>query len=226
MRRLAERTDLLENDRTEATRAAVAYERARIARELHDLVAHSMAVIVLQSQAAERVLDGDPAATRRALGAIEKTGRQGLVELRRMLDVLLVEEAESVDPRPGLDQLEELADRVRHAGLTVRVAVHGDARPLEPGMDLSAYRIVQEALTNVLKHAGRAATAVDVTYHRGSVELCVTDDGAATMSAPSGQGRGLIGMRERALLFGGSLEAGPAPTGGFRVRAVLPTVAS
>ena len=226
MRELAEEADALVRDRDEATRAAVVYERARIARELHDLVAHAMAIIVLQAQAGGRVLDGDVEAARRAFADIESTGREGLTELRRLLDILLVEvPPEDVDPRPGLEQVERLAQRVRDAGLPVELSVSGDPRPLPAGVDISAYRIVQEALTNTLKHAGRASASVGVSYRPGEVELSICDDGAAGPREPwrDAPGHGLIGMRERARLFGGSLDAGPSPTGGFRVRAVLPT---
>ena len=226
---LTEEAEALARDRDEATRAAVAYERARIARELHDLVAHSMAVIVLQAQAGSRVLEDDVEAARRAFGAIEASGREGLNELRRLLDILVVDPTPDViDPRPGVDQVERLAERVREAGLPVVLDVTGDPRPLPPGVDVSAYRIVQEALTNILKHAGRATARVAVAYRPGEVELSISDDGTATTergAQQSSPGRGLIGMRERAHLFGGSLEAGPAPTGGFRVRAVLSTEA-
>ena len=226
MRELAEEADALVRDRDEATRAAVVYERARIARELHDLVAHAMAIIVLQAQAGGRVLDGDVEAARRAFTDIESTGREGLTELRRLLDILLVEvPPEDVDPRPGLEQVERLAQRVRDAGLPVELSVSGDPRPLPAGVDISAYRIVQEALTNTLKHAGRASASVGVSYRPGEVELSIRDDGAAGPGEPwrDTPGHGLIGMRERARLFGGSLDAGPSPTGGFQVRAVLPT---
>jgi signal transduction histidine kinase len=226
MRELAEEAEALVRDRDQATRAAVAYERARIARELHDLVAHAMAIIVLQAQAGGRVLDGDLEAARRAFADIEATGREGLTELRRLLDVLLVDlPDDELDPRPGLEQVERLAQRVRDAGLPVELSVTGEPRALPPGVDISAYRIVQEALTNTLKHAGRASASVGVAYRPGEVELSICDDGTAVPGArvPEGTGHGLIGMRERARLFGGSLDAGPSPTGGFHVRAVLPT---
>jgi signal transduction histidine kinase len=222
--RLAARADALAREQEQAARAAVTEERARIARELHDLVAHALAVVVLQAQAAGRVLDTDPEAARRALQAVETTGREGLVELRRMLDVLVVDVApEDIDPHPGLDQLESLAERVRDAGVPVTLRVEGEPRPLPVGVDLSAYRIVQEALTNVLKHGGSAASAtVGVHYRAGRIELDVTDDGDDT-AGPTGSGRGLINMRERAQLFGGSFRAGPLPQRGFAVWAVLPT---
>ena len=203
----------LERDREEATRAAVAYERARIARELHDLVAHSMAVIVLQAQAANRVLPEDVAAAQRSLAAIESVGRAGMDELRRLLDVLLVE-TEGLEPgaRPSLDQLDDLVAQVRSAGLEVTVDVDGTPGPLPPGLDLSAYRIVQEALTNALKHGGRARTSVRVGYGAETLTIRVSNPAARTPAAQDhGIGHGLISMRERAALYGGELEAGPGP---------------
>ena len=214
----------LERDREEASRAAVAYERARIARELHDLVAHSMAVIVLQAQAAHRVLPGDVAAARRSLAAIESVGRAGMDELRRLLDVLLVD-AEGVEPgaRPSLDQLDDLVDQVRSAGLEVTVEVDGTPGPLPPGLDLSAYRIVQEALTNALKHGGRAPTSVRVGYGAETLTIRVSNPAAQAPAGPDPRvGHGLISMRERAALYGGALEAGPGPEGDFVVHATLP----
>jgi signal transduction histidine kinase len=214
----------LERDREEASRAAVAYERARIARELHDLVAHSMAVIVLQAQASQRVLPGDVAAAQRSLAAIESVGRAGMDELRRLLDVLLVE-AEGVEPgaRPSLERLDDLVEQVRSAGLGVRVEVDGTPGPLPPGLDLSAYRIVQEALTNALKHGGRSPTSVRVAYGAETLSIRVSNP---AVRAPAVQeqriGHGLISMRERAALYGGELEAGPDPEGDFVVHATLP----
>ena len=226
---LASRAEALERDREEATRAAVTHERARIARELHDLVAHSLAVIVLQAQAADRVMASDVESARRALAAIDATGRAGLGELRRMLDLLLVEVGpDELEPRPSLDHLDHLVDRVRHAGLAVSVSVTGERRALPAGVDLSAYRIVQEALTNTLKHSGGTTAEVGVAYRADEVELTITDAGrldSVPQPVAAGTERGLIGMRERAHLYGGSVEAGPAPSGGFRVRALLPTVA-
>jgi signal transduction histidine kinase len=214
----------LERDREEASRAAVAYERARIARELHDLVAHSMAVIVLQAQAAQRVLPGDVAAAQRSLSAIESVGRAGMDELRRLLDVLLVE-VEGVEPgaRPSLERLDELVQQVRSAGLDVTVDVDGTPTPLPPGLDVSAYRIVQEALTNALKHGDRQPTTVRVGYGTETLTIRVSNP-ASRAPADAGRriGHGLISMRERASLYGGALEAGPDPAGEFVVHATLP----
>ena len=222
--RLSDRAAELERDQAAAARRAVDLERARIAIELHDLVAHSMAVIVLQAQAGRRVVDTDPTATDGALAAIESTGRGSMAELRRLLDVLHLDgETDDLDPRPGLASLPVLAERVGGAGMPVTVAVEGCARPLPAGVDLSAYRIVQEALTNALRHAGRATASVGVTYGPDTIELRISDDGTGTTDGQTGGGHGLAGMRERVRLFGGTLEAGPGPTGGFCVRAVLPT---
>ena len=228
---LTERTEAAEHDRQVAARAAVAHERARIARELHDLVAHSLAVIVLQAQAADRVLDTDLASARRALEAIDTTGRVGLEELRRLLDLLVDQsDDDDLEPRPGLQRLDHLVETVRDAGLAVSVTVEGESRPLSPGVDLSAYRIVQEALTNTLKHAGRPASAtVGLTYRPDAVDIRVVDSGTPETRPPGSDlrpGHGLIGMRERAALFGGQIEAGPLADGGFGVKATLPTGAT
>ena len=218
----------LERDREEAGRAAAAYERARIARELHDLVAHSMAVIVLQAQAGQRVLPADIDAAARALSSIESMGREGMTELRRLLDVLHVHADESVENRqPSLAHLDDLVDQVRAAGLEVSVYVAGQPCALPPGLDLSAYRIVQEALTNALKHGARAPASVRVGYGAEVLSLTITNPIAAQAGAGDSRiGQGLIGMRERAALYGGELEAGERSHGEFRVHATLPLVVS
>ena len=215
----------LERDREEASRAAVTYERARIARELHDLVAHSMAVIVLQAQASQRVLPDNVEAARRSLAAIESVGRAGMDELRRLLDVLLVDAEGGVEPeaRPSLDRLDDLVEQVRSAGLEVTVDIDGTPGPLPPGLDLSAYRIVQEALTNALKHGGRAPTSVRVGYGAETLAIRVRNPAAPAPAAGERRvGHGLISMRERAALYGGVLVAGPDPDGDFVVDATLP----
>ena len=222
---LREHTAALERERVQATADAVAHEQARIARELHDLVAHSLAVIVLQAQAGGRVLDADLDVdqARASLRSIEGVGRDGLAELRRLLDVLDTAGAEDDGSRPSLDQLEDLATRVRRAGVPVELSVDGPPRALPAGLDLSAYRIVQEALTNTLKHAGPARARVGVRYLPDALEIEVADDGTASPSSDSSRvGRGLIGMRERAALYGGRVEAGPGRRGGFEVRAWFP----
>ena len=217
---LAERAETAEREREQEAQRAVADERARIARELHDLVAHSMGVIVIQAQAAQRCLDADPAAARAALAAVESVGRQGLGEMRRLLDLLTGTDRSGPHPQPGLNRLGDLVEQVRGAGLPVEVEVRGELAGLPAGVDLAAYRIVQESLTNVLKHA-RATTAHVVVRRSGQeLDIEVRDDGAG-VTAPSGPGRGLVGMRERVALYGGHVEAGAAAEGGYRVRATL-----
>ncbi len=216
----------LELARDENARAAVAGERARIARELHDVVAHSVSVMVVQAGAAEEVLGADPGRAREPLRSVQDTGRQALVELRRLLGVLRTDGGEAaLAPQPGLDQVGALAAHVREAGVAVELCVDGDRDRVPAGVDLAAYRIVQEALTNVLKHASASHAAVRVGYRPGAIELEVLDDGHGSSGAGNGgagTGQGLIGMRERASLYGGVLEAGPRAGGGFAVRARLP----
>jgi signal transduction histidine kinase len=210
-------------EREIATREAVAAERAAIARELHDVVAHHMSVMVVQAGAARAVSGSDPAAAAEALRQIEASGRTGLTEMRRLLEVLKAErDGDGRAPQPGLGRLDELLDGMRVSGLPVEAVVEGSPRPLPPGVDLSAYRIVQEALTNALRHAGGASARVVVRYEPDAVELEVADDGPGPPEDPNASGgHGLIGMRERVQLFGGELEAGPRPGGGFLVRARL-----
>jgi signal transduction histidine kinase len=219
---LAHRAERLEQEREQKARLAVAEERVRIARELHDVVAHAISVIVVQAQAGQRVLEGEQASAREALGSIETTGRQALVEMRRLLGILRKEDRElALAPRPSLAYLDVLAERVREAGLPVELHVEGEARPLAPGVDLSAYRIVQEALTNALKHAGPASAQVVVRYRAEEVELEISDDGRGAVDGREG-GHGLVGMRERAALVGGQVESGTNGGRGFTVRARLP----
>jgi signal transduction histidine kinase len=212
----------LEEERGHAERYAVAEERARIARELHDVVGHSISLMTIQA-GAERIALGDRApGTAQVLGQIEQVGRQTMQEMRRLLGVLRVADEEGeLTPHPGLDQVEGLAERMGRTGLRVRVSVEGEPKPLPPGADISAYRIIQEALTNVLKHADATEARVCVRHLPKSVELEVTDDGRTTPGAPVRPGHGLTGMRERVALYGGSLEAGPAPRGGWRLVAHL-----
>ena len=220
--RLEGRAARLEREREERARVAVAEERARIARELHDVVAHSVSVSVVQAQAAQRLIDGEQQEAQRALGAIETSGRQALVELRRMLGVLRrAGEDPALNPQPGLEQLSTLVEQFRESGLPVEVSIEGEARPLPPGVDLSAYRIVQEALTNTLKHAGPARARVVVRYRGDEIELEIIDDGARTGKGGD-SGHGLIGMRERAALYGGVFASGKRGGGGYFVRARLP----
>ena len=212
----------LEREREEKARAAVAEERVRIARELHDIVAHAISVIVLQARGGRRSLATDPGETREALDMIEATGSEALAEMRRLLGMLRSDDEEiALAPQPSLRYLDALAAQVREAGLPVDLFVEGEPTELPPGVDLSAYRIVQEALTNALKHAGPATARVVVRYRENDLELEIADTGAGA-SASDGEGHGLAGMRERVSLYGGKIEAGPRDGGGFAVRARLP----
>ena len=217
---LTRHTERLE--REEKSRLAAAEERARIARELHDVVAHAISVIVVQAQAAQRVLEGEQASAREALGSIEATGRQALGEMRRALGVIRAGENEAaLAPQPSLQSLGLLLEQAREGGLEVELEIEGEPRALSPGVDLSAYRIVQEALTNTRKHAGPARARVVIRYLPEELELEVTDDGCGPLRRAGG-GQGLIGMRERAALLGGVLEAGSRNGRGFAVRVRLP----
>jgi signal transduction histidine kinase len=219
---LTERATRAEQAREEQARAAAVNERARIARELHDAVAHGVTVMVVQAEAAEEMLAGDPERARRPLRKVQRTGREALVELRRLLGVLREEDAAAErGPQPGLADLDVLIADVEEAGLPVELLVAGEPVPLPSGIDLSAYRIVQEALTNSLKHAGRARATVALTYSKDVLELEVSDDGRGN-AASNGAGHGLAGMRERVALYGGELEYGPQPGDGYLVRARLP----
>jgi signal transduction histidine kinase len=219
------RAQLAERERDLAAREAVAGERARIARELHDVVAHSVSVIVVQAQAGPRLL-AEPAQVRDVFHSIETTGREALDELRRLLGVLRTRDEQlPVGPQPGLDALQPLIQQLREAGLRVELRVEGEPVRLPPGIDLSAYRIVQEALTNTLKHAGPAEAEVIVRYHHSTLELEILDNGTGAPARVNGSGHGLVGMRERVALYGGSLEAGARNGHGFGVRARLPLVA-
>jgi signal transduction histidine kinase len=212
----------LEEQRELQAQAAVAVERGRIARELHDVVAHNVSMIVVQAGAAARVLDGDQPDVRNALEAIAGTGRETVDEMRALLGVLRSDDGPAaLKPQPGLADLDQLVSGVREAGLPVTVRIEGSPRPLPQAMDLSAFRIVQEALTNTLKHAGPAQAQVTVRYEDGLVTLEIADTGHGPQGAP-GNGHGLVGMRERATMFGGELEAAGAEGGGFTVRARLP----
>jgi signal transduction histidine kinase len=204
----------------EHLRVATAKERTRIARELHDVVAHAMSVMVIQAEAADEVLDRDHERARTALRQIQRTGRDGLTEMRRLLAVLRQDESPALAPPHGIQALRPLVDDVRATGLPVELTISGDPRAVSSGVDISAYRIVQEALTNAMRHAGASAVSVRLRYG-DSLELEVLDDGNGR--SPSGtDGHGLLGMRERVALYGGTLDAGPAHGGGFRVRATLP----
>ena len=224
-RQLEDRAAELEHEREEKAAQAVTEERARIARELHDVVAHYVSVMVVQAAAARRVADKDPDAARGALQAVEMAGRTALAEMRRMLEVLRADDP-GMGPQPGLGEIERLIQQVRDAGLPVELSIEGSVCCLPAGMDLAAYRIVQEALTNTVKHGGRATARVAVRYTPDTLEIEVVDDGrgaaAPLLTVADGGGHGLIGMNERVALFGGVLEAGPVLTGGYRVLARMP----
>jgi signal transduction histidine kinase len=221
---LESETARLAREREERARAAVAAERARIARDLHDVVAHSVSVMVVQAAAAEEVLARDPERARPPLEAIQQTGSQALLEMRRLLGILRATDgALDRGRQPGLADLDALAADFREAGLPVELAVEGDRSALSAGVDLAAYRIVEEALTNALKHSGGASTHVSVRHLDRAVELEVTDEGPGSPGAGAANGgHGLVGMRERAALYGGTFEAGGRDGGGFAVRARLP----
>jgi signal transduction histidine kinase len=215
---LAERAARLEHEQELAVEA----ERARIARDLHDVIAHSLSVIVVQAGAGERVAGRQPEQAEAALRSIQQIGRQALSEMSRLVGVLRQGGEEiGLDPQPGLNQLGALLDQTRHAGLAVELRVEGEPCPLPASIGLSAYRIVQEALTNVRKHAGEARVTVVLRYATSELAIEVSDDGKGNRD-DGGGGHGLIGMRERAAVFGGSLEAGARPDGGFSVCATLP----
>jgi signal transduction histidine kinase len=218
---LEERAERLERERDEQSRRAVAEEQARIARELHDVLAHNVSVMVVQAAAGRDVFDSRPRQAREALRSIEQTGRAALQELRRLLGAVRSEAEAPLSPQPSLVHLDELLDQVRRAGLPVDLHVEGNPKRLAAGVDLSAYRIVQEALTNTIKHAHASSADVLVRYDGDRVELLVTDDGIGTANGAAG-GHGLIGMRERVSMYGGELQAAAQPGGGFLVRASLP----
>jgi signal transduction histidine kinase len=205
-------------------RSSVAEERRRVSRELHDIVAHTVSVMVVQAGAARKVVERSPERADGALAAVEATGREAMAELRQLLGALGgADESAGVAPQPGVAELAALVERVRRAGLAARIEIDGDTQPLPAPVDVAAYRIVQEALTNALRYAGGARTVVRLWYEPSQLRIEVSDDGPST-SATSvpGTGRGLVGMIERAKLIGGRLEAGPRRAGGFTVRAWLP----
>jgi signal transduction histidine kinase len=213
---------ILEEQRELQAQAAVAVERGRIARELHDVIAHNISMIVVQAGAAASVLQGEEPNVRAALEAIETTGRETVDEMRQLLGVLRrADDGQALAPQPGLGALGALVAQVREAGLPVDLQIEGTPSPLPPGLDLSAYRIAQEGLTNALKHAGAARAALTVTYARDTVEIEIRNDGAGGAGGVDGTGYGLVGMRERVTLWGGNLQVGPE-RGGWVVRASLP----
>lgn len=217
-----ERAARAEREREDQARAAVADERARIARELHDVVGHSVSVMTVQASGVRRLLHPDQEREREALLIVERTGREALAEMRRMVGVLRrPEEAPALAPQPSLEHVGRLIDHAREAGLRVELRVEGQAFELPPGVDLTAYRLVQEGLTNALKHARATRAEVFVNYGEGQLEVTVSDDGKGVGNGDGG-GHGLVGMRERVSVYGGELDAGPQPGGGYRLRARLP----
>ena len=217
-----ERATRAEREREERARVAVADERARIARELHDVVGHSVSVMTVQASAVRRLLLPEQQREREALLVVERTGREALAEMRRMVGVLRrPEEAPALAPQPSLEHLDKLVAQAREAGLPVELRVEGDSVQLPAGVDLTAYRLIQEGLTNTIKHARATRAEVLVRYTGDHVELAVSDDGDGSGSGDGG-GHGLVGMRERVSVYGGELEAGSTPSGGYRLRARLP----
>jgi signal transduction histidine kinase len=218
----------LEREQRQHELNAVAEERSRIARELHDVVAHNVGLMVVQAQGAQRVLDRDPQRARQALETIERTGRAALGDMRGSLGALRKPESDApLAPQPRIESLGALVEQARRSGLEVELVTEGDPAPLAAGVDLSVYRIVQEALTNTLKHAGPVHARVKVRYAGDELELEISDDGAPGQPRRSGVtegGHGLVGMRERVALYGGQLHADQRPEGGFIVRASLPLV--
>jgi signal transduction histidine kinase len=220
---LEERNRQLDQQQEANARRAVLEERVRIARELHDVVAHHVSLMGIQAGVARRLFDRDPAEAVAAIASVETASRQAIAELQQLVGVLRGRgEGDDLAPQPGLERLPELVEHMRQAGLPVELRQQGRPRRLPAGVELSVYRIVQEALTNTLKHAGPAHASVTVCYHHGMVEVEVVDDGSGPAPGRSATGgRGLVGMRERVGLYGGRLEAGAGPGGGFRVHAVL-----
>ncbi len=216
------RAQIAERERDVAAREAVVEERARIARELHDVIAHHVSMIVLQAGAERRVLGDANASTREVLETVERSGRSALTETRRLLGMLRGGGSDPLTPQPGLDDVPMLVGQLRDAGLPVELSIDGERRELPVGIELSAYRIVQEALTNALKHAGDARATVHVRYGSDSLELEIVDDGQGGSKRTSGGGHGLVGMRERVALYGGRFDASRRPSGGFAIRVVLP----
>ncbi len=227
---LEDRARRLERAGEAEVRAAIAEERSRIARELHDVVAHHVSVMTVQAAGARRSMDRDPQRSVEALLSVEETGRAALAEMRRVVGVLRgpgdaerSDEAE-LSPQPGLNDLAGLAEQMRAAGLPVDVTIDGEREPIPLGVDLTAYRVIQEALTNTIKHAGPSTAQVHVSYHSAELRVTVADNGHGIASVLDGrrQGHGLLGMRERVALYGGSVAVGPRRGGGFEVRVRIP----
>ena len=223
-REAEERAARLELEREAEARAAVAEERARIARELHDVVGHAVSVMTVQASGVRRLLRPDQEREREALQVVEKTGREALAEMRRLVGVLRrPEEAPALAPQPSLEHVGRLVEQARESGLPVELRIEGDATQLPAGLDMTAYRLVQEGLTNAIKHANATRAEVVVRFGDGEIELIVSDDGTGiTDGSVDSGGHGLVGMRERVAVFGGELEAGPRANGGYALRARLP----
>jgi signal transduction histidine kinase len=223
-RELAEKAERAQHAREEDERRAIALERSRIARELHDVLAHNLSVMVVQASAARRVLDKDPVKAVEAASLIERTGREALAEIRHLFGPVRRGDGEALSGPPSIARVDDLARRARAAGLRVELRVSGDPVELPAGIDLTAYRIVQEALTNARKHACPARAQVTIRYAHDALDLEITNDGRRVGNG-EGPGHGLVGMRERVALYGGELEAAPRAGGGYVVRARLPVEA-
>ena len=220
---LAARTVELEHEREEKAKLAVAEERTRIARELHDVVAHNISIMVVQAGAERHAIGDERPETSEVLETIENTGRAALAEMRRLLGMLRRSDDElALAPQPSLRHLDDLVEQVREAGMPVELRIEGEPRDIAPGVDLSAYRIVQEALTNALRHAGPARARVTVSYGDDELDIEIADDGSGSEATAPAGGHGIVGMRERVALFGGDLAVGRRRAGGYTVRAKLP----
>jgi signal transduction histidine kinase len=218
-----QRAQTLQREQEATTRLAVDRERARLARELHDVVGHNVSVMVVQAGAARKVMGTAPELARDALLAVEAGGRAAMTELRQVIGLLTTDQdAADLTPQPGLDQLPGLAARIRETGTPVTLTVTGEFTSLPTGVDLAAYRVVQEALTNAVKHAAGAAVTIAVTGSAEELRVEVTDTGGSPSADGPGSGRGLAGLRDRLAVYGGTLTAGRRPTGGYRVAAVVP----
>jgi signal transduction histidine kinase len=226
-RELAEKAERAAHAREEEERLAVAGDRARVARDLHDVLAHNLSVMVVQAGAARRVVERNPAQAAEAAELIQRTGREALAELRHLFGAVRRGEGEDLSGPPSIARVEDLVRRARAAGLKVRLRTEGEPVPLPPGVDLAAHRVVQEALTNSLKHAGATRATVTVSYEPGELVLSIEDDGGEPVGedglSATGGGHGIVGMRERVAVYGGLLQAGAREDGGFAVRARLPT---
>lgn len=223
---LEQRAAMLEADLDNKTALAAVEERTRIAREMHDIIAHGMSTVVVQAQAGQSVIDSNPAKAREVLSTIEHIGRDSVDEMRRMLGVLRTNTGElELGPQPTFDDLAELGRHAEDAGVAISIVVEGQPQPLPPGLELTGYRVVQEALTNVIRHAGRPVQAqAHIVYSDDSLDIAVSDDGlgAGASARSAGTGHGLLGMRERVEIYNGSFTSGPQPGGGYQVHVSLP----